>query len=373
MRKGLILITFAWTVEIIGVSAGLVNSVYTTFPKELPQHAVEWLVAIPLALAELGRVPLASVLFRRHKVMQIVAILGMIVLGYLAVENWIFGFERIVELRMKPVNAAALIVTQAEAKEQELIRQRDSTTKGDSTRRDELRKSIDERNAQLKTEAEIHKNNLKEIREACKLIEQKCMLQRSRAEDQRYEAVVNRLNKELANLQQEVDNLVKTDRGSSDALNKQVSDAVIAVNKAKKDLEDETSQNQIYRLAHSFGWTLDRARMVFSTLSAIAVALAGSVAALVYYANERVPGVPTGTARAIRAIRAYFARRRRKIYRNVPVDRVVYRDGKEIVEKEVTRWVDRVVLIPRFGIKYPFHVNPATHDEHTVVPLKRAN
>jgi hypothetical protein len=239
MRKGLILITFAWTVEIVGVSAGLVNSVYTTFPKELPQHWVEWLVAIPmvmLALAELGRVPLASVLFQRHKVMQAVAILGMIVLGYLAVENWIFGFERIVELRMKPVSAAALVVTQAEAKEKELVRQRDSTTKGDSARRDELRKSIDERNAQLKAEAENHKSILKEIRESCKIIEPKCMLQRSRAEDQRYEAVVNRLNKELADLQHEVDDLVKKDRGSSDALNKQVSDATIAVNKAKKDL-----------------------------------------------------------------------------------------------------------------------------------------
>ena len=35
------------------------------------------------------------------------------------------------------------------------------------------------------------------------------------------------------------------------------------------------------------------ARWVFATFSAIAVALAGSVAALVYYASSRAPGTPS--------------------------------------------------------------------------------
>jgi hypothetical protein len=41
-------------------------------------------------------------------------------------------------------------------------------------------------------------------------------------------------------------------------------------------------------------------------------------------------------------------------------ERVVYRGGKEpptVVEKEVTRFVDQIVLIPRWGIKAPIHVN----------------
>jgi hypothetical protein len=41
-------------------------------------------------------------------------------------------------------------------------------------------------------------------------------------------------------------------------------------------------------------------------------------------------------------------------------ERVIYRDGKEppaVVEKEVIRWIDRIVLIPRWGIRTPFHVN----------------
>ena len=41
-------------------------------------------------------------------------------------------------------------------------------------------------------------------------------------------------------------------------------------------------------------------------------------------------------------------------------ERVIYREGKEpptVFEKEVTRFVDQIVLIPRWGIKAPIHVN----------------
>ena len=40
--------------------------------------------------------------------MQCVAILGLAALGYLAVENWTFAVERIVDLRLKPVNASTV-------------------------------------------------------------------------------------------------------------------------------------------------------------------------------------------------------------------------------------------------------------------------
>ena len=42
--------------------------------------------------------------------------------------------------------------------------------------------------------------------------------------------------------------------------------------------------------------------------------------------------------------------------REVPVEKIIYRDGKEPpkiveIEKEVVKWIDRIVLIPRWGIK----------------------
>jgi hypothetical protein len=62
---------------------------------------------VALAAAELGRVPLTSVIYDKHRVMQVVAVMGLLALAYIAVENWAFGFERVVELRLKPVNGAA--------------------------------------------------------------------------------------------------------------------------------------------------------------------------------------------------------------------------------------------------------------------------
>src|SRR4029077_4256448 len=110
------------------------------------------------------------------------------------------------------------------------------------------------------------------------------------------------------------------------------------------------------------------------TKRAIAVAVAGSVAALVYYAQQRTPGAPMFLGKLIQARRAYYARKRKKIYRDVPVEKIIYRDGKEpptVVEKEVVRWVDRIVLIPRWGMKYPIHANSLVRDDN-VTQLKKA-
>jgi hypothetical protein len=108
--KGVILIVFAWAMEAVGVTGGIINSTYTTFGENLPNSLTGYIPAVPmiaLAVAEFGRVPLASVFFHKHKLMQGIAIVGIVALGYLAAENWTFGFERIVDLRLKVVNASS--------------------------------------------------------------------------------------------------------------------------------------------------------------------------------------------------------------------------------------------------------------------------
>ena len=60
-KNGAILIIFAWAMEIVGVSGGIINSTYTTFGEDLPHTFVGYIPAVPmvaLAVAELGRVPL---------------------------------------------------------------------------------------------------------------------------------------------------------------------------------------------------------------------------------------------------------------------------------------------------------------------------
>jgi hypothetical protein len=98
-NKGTMLIIFAWTMEIVGVACGVVISTYTTFGEHLPDTLIGFLPAVPmmaLAVAELGRVPLASVVYHKHKLMQGVAIVGIAALSYLAVEKWTFGFVSLI-------------------------------------------------------------------------------------------------------------------------------------------------------------------------------------------------------------------------------------------------------------------------------------
>ncbi len=385
------LILFAWAIEGIGVVGGTLNSAYTTFGNELPTTLPGWIPAIPMvavSMVELGRVPLASVFYHRHKLIQGVAILGILALGYLAVENWSFGFERIVDLRLKPVNTASSELAVAEDKLSALHHRRQQGATHSAQKRDELRRGIEQRDAniaeltaQLTKEAETHQGNLQQIRDACRLIRETCMVPRSRGEDLRYRDAVGQLNAELEsvrehrkNLQAQIDALVTTDASDGAALDLQIVAAQSAVTEKRDALHRAHDGNQIYRLAASWygvstsAVTAEQfatARWVFATFSAIAVALAGTVAALVHYASSRAPGAPSAIGvlmtRILRARRAYYARLRKRIVREVPgPERVVYRDGKEpptVVEKEVVRFIDQIVLIPRFGIRFPIHIN----------------
>jgi hypothetical protein len=149
-KSGPILITFAWAMELIGVTGGALNSTYTTFGDDLPVTLAGYIPAVPmvaLAAAEFGRVPLASVVYDKHKVMQALAVLGILALGYLAVENWTFGFERVVDLRLKPVNAAARELARAEAELSRLKDQRDHLAASGGQKRNELRAGISQRDA----------------------------------------------------------------------------------------------------------------------------------------------------------------------------------------------------------------------------------
>ena len=390
-KNATILIAFAWAMEIVGVTCGLVNSTYTTFGEELPKTVWGYVPAVPmlaLTVAELGRVPLASALYYKHKLIQGVTIVGIVALGYLAVENWTFGFERIVDLRLKNVNAATAEAARADAELSALVERRKQMATNNSQKRDELRRGIDQRDgsiaeltAQLTKEAEAHQKNLVEIRDACRLIRGECIVPRSRVEDGRYAAEVRRLGAERATLlddrkrlQLQIDQLVKADASDVAGLDEDIALAARTATEARKTLRRAADGNQIYRLAA--GWygvsTSDvtdeqfaRARWVFSTFSAVAVALAGSIAALVYYARSRVPGAPSSVGKLVvkllNARRAYFARKRKPLKVEVPgPERVIYRDGKEppvVVKEFVDRLIDHIVLIPRWGIWNPTYIN----------------
>jgi hypothetical protein len=348
-------------------------------------------------------------------------VLGILALGYLAVENWTFGFERVVDLRLKPVNAAARALERAEAELSRLKGQRDHLAASGGQKRNELRTGISQRDAgiaeltaQLGKEGEVHQKNLDGIREACRLIRDRCMVPRSQTEDSRYAASVKELGSELERqrderkqLQSQIDQLVSVDAGEAAKIGESIATTEGIVTDARAAFRTAMDGSQIYRLAANwYGVSTSdvtpeqfaMARWVFSTFSAIAVAFAGSVAALVYYARNRAHGSVSFFGSVVekiaRARRAYYARKRRPLKIEVPgPERVIHRDGKEppiVVEKEVVRWIDRIVLIPRWGIRMPFHVNSiiekgeqssraVSHDGaddavlSNVMPIKKAN
>jgi hypothetical protein len=211
------------------------------------------------------------------------------------------------------------------------------------------------------------------------------MVPRSQAEDGRYAAEVGRLNDELARqrnerkqLQSNIDGLVPADAINVAELNVKVRAAADAASDARNALRVAADGNQIYRIAASWyrvstsdvtAEQFATARWVFATFSAIAVALAGSIAALVYYARARALDAPSFLgiliAKLVRARRAYYARMRKLLKVEVPgPERVIYRDGKEpplviekVIEKVVDRPIDQIVLIPRSGIRFPVYIN----------------
>jgi hypothetical protein len=185
---------------------------------------------------------------------------------------------------------------------------------------------------------------------------------------------LERQRDERKQLQSQIDRLVSVDAADAAELDRSLAAAEGVVTDSYKAFRAAADESQIYRLAANwYGVStsdvtpkqLATARWAFSTFSAIAVALAGSVAALVHYARNRTPDelslFGSLIAKIVRARRAYYARKRRPLKIEVPgPETVIYRDGKEpplVVEKEVVRWIDRIILIPRWGIRMPFHVN----------------
>ncbi len=92
------------------------------------------------------------------------------------------------------------------------------SSNGSGAKRNELRRGIEQRNAgiveldaQASKQAEIHQRNL----EACRIIQERCMVPRSQTEDDRYQTEVARLSEQRTQqlndrkeLQSQIDKLV---------------------------------------------------------------------------------------------------------------------------------------------------------------------
>jgi hypothetical protein len=382
-----LLFVYAWAMEIVGVGCGVLNAGYTTFGDKLPDTVWGYVGATPmivLAVAELGRVPLVSAFFYRGVVIRCVCLLAILALSYLAIENWTIGFERLFSMRLNEVMAAASAVARADA--DRLALESENNQEANTQKRAELRTGVKTMEAsiaaladQVRAASEAHGQNLVNIGQQCKLVHGSCIKPRSEFEDRRYGAEVGQLNgmkakeeQEKASLQSEIDELVKSDAHNADTLTQRRAAATAVVNARREEFRRVADNNPIYRVAASWFRTTQltqeefaTTRWWFATISAVAVAVAGSVAAFVHYARSVAPGsssvLEIQMAKLARARRAYVARRRKAVVREVPVFKdgkeFIFRDGKEIVVKEVVRYVDRIVLIPQWGTGLAKYIN----------------
>jgi hypothetical protein len=364
MKKGLILITFAWTIEIFAVMAGMVTAFVSNFPSVLDGQFTEskWrLLILPpmvmVALAELGRIPLTSVLYERHKRMQIVALIGIAVLAGIAVENWFLGFERIVDQRLKPVNEATLVQSRKEDELADKERERAEATGAEAKARDEFRKEREANEAAIATENKAHQDNIDQFTKSCRLTPRndQCMVTELRKENKRHNDAMDPLFEERDDVNSQIKSRVKIDTKILDA---EIARLRKDVSAAKKETEEQKAQNQIYRIAAMIFWVdvndvskpqYQIVRMWFCVFSAVALSLAGVTAALVYYAAEKPRSQRPPIGKMIGAIRAYFDRKRRKTYV------IQYRGGVQFIDKPIPVRQPHLVLVPWF-IKYPMQI-----------------
>jgi hypothetical protein len=386
-----LLIVYAWAMEIVGVGCGVLNAGYTTFGDKLPDRVWGYVGATPmivLAVAELGRVPLASAFFYRGKVIRCLCLLAILALSYLAIENWTIGFERLFSMRLNEVMAAASAVARADA--DRLALDSENNQEANAQKRAELRAGVKTREAsiaaladQVRAASEAHGQNLVNIGQQCKLVRVSCIKPRSELEDRRYEAEVAQLNgmkakeeQEKIGRQAEIEKLVQSDAHDAETIAQKRAAAAALLNARREEFRRVADNNPIYRVAASWFRATQltpaqfaTTRWWFATISAVAVALAGSVAAFVHYARPVLPGsssiLEIQMARLTRTLRAYIARKRKAVIREVPVFRdgkeFIFREGKEIVVKEVVRYVDRIVLIPRWGTGLVNYINSLWH------------
>jgi hypothetical protein len=137
--------------EMVGVGRGILNAGCTTSSDRLPDAIWGYVPAIPmivLAVAELGRFPLACAFFHRGRVVRCFILLAILALSYLAIENRTVGFERLFSMRLSEVMAAASAGAQADA--DRLILEDGNRQEASAQQRAELRAGVRARDESIR-------------------------------------------------------------------------------------------------------------------------------------------------------------------------------------------------------------------------------
>jgi hypothetical protein len=282
---------------------------------------------VVLAMAELLRIPLAQAFSQKKRSLaRMLALAALIPLCGITVENWTFGIERIVTLRLHDVEPMRVALRAAEASVSDLQaaaesrRQRLEVDRANAEKlKVENQRQLDRLAEQRAIEISGHSKALGTIADCKMSPDPTCYSQRSRSEDARHKEALEKLAAEEARITSAMASL-DTATAHSTYDDAGMESAKREMNLAHTAYTEASSQNQIYRLAGVFyGVTPEKlsdaqivkARGFFSFFSACVVALIGLAAALIHY----WPDSPASTSpfsialgKLLRSLRGYLPR-----------------------------------------------------------------
>jgi hypothetical protein len=332
-----VLIVFAWFFDVFGVVFGAANSLYVTFGdpevRPWPKTIIAFFPAAPLmvlAAGELLRIPMAKAFhLPRGLFLKGLALASFIGLWCIGVENWTFGIERMVALRLKPAEDLRLDIRQAEVKIADRAAEVTRVAEELKARREVLNNDITIAEASLKEKADrstaedkAHEANLLRIRDHCMVIREICLKPQTDAENLRYKLAKEDIQAE----QKDVATTVATARAGLKAANEAANQPITGPTAAalenelmvKRDkLANEVKDNSIHRIAASWynvngealtDQQLAKAKNFFSLFGAIIISGIAGAAAFIHYAPPTKPWIK-------RTVRGLVARLRKGVVR----------------------------------------------------------
>lgn len=382
-------IFFAWLIEICAVILGLVNAYMTSLDRaNLPLYK-SILIAAPfamIAVAELSRIPLVQLFFyARSYLIRITCLVAVVATAGLTIENFAFGIERLVNLRAEDVTTARKAQTAAEENQVRLVLLQEQSLGSIQGQREQLEASRDERtqeierlNQQIAAVEDGRQKDVQQHTERCKTAGARC-------NSAPYLTTINdQANRQLAPLhaalatqrsesnriRAELETIIVQERDIRNRAGQENRAAQNEVAKARQAVSHIVDDSQMHRIAAAaYGISprevtdeqFGKVRAFFSLFSAIIISVMGTTLAIGYYSEGRSLDyrvrlrearlhLVRARSKLYRGLRAFFARRRKRLIREmekvveVPVDREVERIVEVTREVPVDRIVEKEVL-----------------------------
>jgi hypothetical protein len=270
-----------------------------------------------------------------------------------AFDGYFVATERFIAMRLEEITRHALKVEAAKAdiatakgEQQEMLAQQARDRENQDKQRADLSKKVATIDEQIATilanqaaDKAQHKDNNAQIEKMCKAVTYVCMGPKMTDELKRHQGAQADFAKELEQLRAEktsrnteIAGLGANDGKKVDVSNDEVKKAQEELKVVAREFDVAVLNNQVYRWAGVLHFksardvTADEANRILMTFAGMVAAgyvVAQVMLAIAYYGRDRkgvVESAKINWSLAVRGVRAYFARKRRGVYREKKVE-----------------------------------------------------